>query len=1088
LLPGGVVRDRDAETIAPQLRGGVNTHAGVEDGLEAAPGVPPDHYDFLAPAREADEMGRLGEYRILKVLGAGGMGVVFQAEDPKLKRKLALKVMRPALAASESAKQRFLREAQTAAAIEHDNIVPIYQVGEDRGVPFIAMPLLKGEPLDARLERDKALPTREIIRIGREAARGLAAAHAAGLVHRDIKPANLWLEGEEGCVKVLDFGLARAASSDSNLTQQGAIVGTPAYMAPEQAAGQALDARCDLFSLGCVLYRMSTGRPPFKGADPVATLVSVAMDNPRPPVELRPELPRALSKLVMQLLSKRPENRPQSAVAVAEALQEIDGKTAEVTVPVRDEDRKAPAGRTSPREAGRKRSRRTRKQGPRWPWLVAGGVLGVAALVAAIVLLWPTPKGTVRIESDDPSVVIVFDKNGPTVKGAGTQTITLRAGEHGAVIQRGDFEFEADKFVLKKGTTITLKVELLPGKLQVKADDEIIGGHSLPQPVPRTVPEDKKPAPGDVPALPATYTNNLGMELVLVPRGKSWLGGGGGKPGDTEVQIAQDFYLGKYMVTQEEWGKLMATNPSHFSRTGADKKAVKDIPDADLKRFPVEGINWEEAQLFLTRLNERDKQAGWLYRLPSDTEWEYACRGGPMSDVSESAFDFYFDRPTNQLLPSQANFHRTLGRPCKVGSYKPNRLGLYDMHGNVGVMVHDREATTGQVTSRGAGWVFDAGQCRAANRRSAPLAHRAGDLGLRVARVPVAVTAAPRPTGPRPVQVPEDGWMKAVAAMPAAQQVQAVSDKMKELNPGFDGKLMPTIEDGVVTGLALGSDRVINIAPVRALLGLQVLNCSGTGKWAGHSLVGNGDFADLAPLKGLKLKLLDCRHTQVSDLSPLKEMPLATLLCGGTKVSDLSPLAGMKLTKLDLFSTLVTDLSPLAGMPLTTLGCGRCFQPARLAPLKGLQLTDLDCCWSKVSDLSPLKDMNLLRLNVSNTPVKDLSPLKDMKLTWLNVQWSWGVSDLSPLRGMPLTVLYCANSGVFDLSPLVGMPLEYLECAETKVTDLSPLKDLPLREIGCRFNPARDSKVLRSIKTLIKINGKPAADFWKEVDGRSKRP
>src|SRR5262249_28472008 len=156
--------------------------------------------DFLAPAQAADEIGRLGPYRVLKVLGAGGMGVVFQAEDPLLKRKVALKAMLPSLAASESARQRFLREAQTAAAIEHDHIVHIYQVGEDRGIPFIAMQFLKGEALDDRLKRKKSLSLKEVVRIGREAALGLAAAHNHGLVHRDIKPANLWLEesGEPG--------------------------------------------------------------------------------------------------------------------------------------------------------------------------------------------------------------------------------------------------------------------------------------------------------------------------------------------------------------------------------------------------------------------------------------------------------------------------------------------------------------------------------------------------------------------------------------------------------------------------------------------------------------------------------------------------------------------------------------------------------------------------------------------------------------------------------------------------------------------------------------------------------------------------
>lgn len=333
---GGVTEPRTvprtlpvARRITPPDGEGPTGQSGLEgrevQGPDAA-GVTPELWQFLAPPEAPGEIGRLGPYSVLRVLGTGGMGVVFQAEDPKLKRRVALKAMQPVLAVSETARKRFLREAQAAAAIEHDHIVPILHVGEDRGVPFIAMPLLKGESLAARLKRGQALSVAEVLRVGRDVGRGLAAAHAAGLIHRDIKPANLWLEGDEGRVKILDFGLARAAADRSSLTQSGAIVGTPAYMSPEQAAGQPVDERCDLFSLGCVLYHMCTGRPPFKGPDAVATLVAVAMHHPPPPSELRPGLPDALSDLVMQLLAKKPDDRPRSAKGVVDMLQEIEDR------------------------------------------------------------------------------------------------------------------------------------------------------------------------------------------------------------------------------------------------------------------------------------------------------------------------------------------------------------------------------------------------------------------------------------------------------------------------------------------------------------------------------------------------------------------------------------------------------------------------------------------------------------------------------------------------------------------------------------------------------------------------------------------
>jgi LSD1 subclass zinc finger protein len=185
---------------------GVADHADAEryrtvDSTERIAGSP------LRPPQLADELGRLGPYRVLKLLGQGGMGMVYQAEDLRLKRHIALKVMRPEHAASEKARQRFLREAQTQASIEHDHIVTIHQADEDAGVPFIAMPLLKGETLSDTLKREARLPLADVLRIGRETAEGLAAAHERGLIHRDIKPSNIWLEARRSGVRSQESGV-----------------------------------------------------------------------------------------------------------------------------------------------------------------------------------------------------------------------------------------------------------------------------------------------------------------------------------------------------------------------------------------------------------------------------------------------------------------------------------------------------------------------------------------------------------------------------------------------------------------------------------------------------------------------------------------------------------------------------------------------------------------------------------------------------------------------------------------------------------------------------------------------------------------
>ena len=290
----------------------------------ATPSDDATEINLLASAQQSDELGRLGAFRVLRVLGAGGMGVVFAAEDPQLRRLVALKVMKANMAKNPISRERFLREARAVAALDHDHIVSVYHVGEERGMPYLVMPFLQGESLQDKLSRERKLPVAEILRIGRETAAGLAAAHARGLVHRDIKPANLWLEANTGRVKILDFGLAQMVNPDVRLTHQGFLLGTPSYMAPEQARGQEVKAQGDLYSLGVVLYQMATGRLPFEHRDMVSLLAALAIDNPPSVRSLNAELPRPLADLIMRLLAKQAADRPASAQAVVEAIKAIE--------------------------------------------------------------------------------------------------------------------------------------------------------------------------------------------------------------------------------------------------------------------------------------------------------------------------------------------------------------------------------------------------------------------------------------------------------------------------------------------------------------------------------------------------------------------------------------------------------------------------------------------------------------------------------------------------------------------------------------------------------------------------------------------
>jgi serine/threonine protein kinase len=278
-----------------------------------------DLRSFLEPPSRPDTLGRLGHYEVLEVLGRGGFGIVLRAFDETLQRVVAVKVLAPHLAVTSPACKRFLREARCSAAVQHDNVVQVYAV-EEQPLPYLVMEYIPGETLQQRLDRVGPLEVPEVLRIGRQIAEGLAAAHATGLIHRDVKPANVLVErGSSERVKLTDFGLARAAD-DASITESGLVAGTPLYMSPEQARGEALDARSDLFSLGSVLYAMTTGRPPFRAANAMAVLKRVNEDTPRPIPDVIPETPAWLCDLIARLHAKDREVRFQSAEAVADLL------------------------------------------------------------------------------------------------------------------------------------------------------------------------------------------------------------------------------------------------------------------------------------------------------------------------------------------------------------------------------------------------------------------------------------------------------------------------------------------------------------------------------------------------------------------------------------------------------------------------------------------------------------------------------------------------------------------------------------------------------------------------------------------------
>ncbi len=277
--------------------------------------------DHLDASEEPNMLGRLGDYDVLEIIGRGGMGVVLKGFDRELNRYIAIKVLAPHLAQSPLAKKRFTREAQAAAAVVHPNVMAIHQVQPGGRLPFLVMPLVAGESLAQRLAAEGRLELKETLRIGMQAAAALSAAHEQGLVHRDVKPANILLEKGIERALLTDFGLARAAD-DVSMTRWGIIAGTPQYMSPEQAKGEPLDGRSDLFSLGCVLYEMATGVSPFKTDSTLATLRRLVDDPPPALASLNPELPPWFVAIVDRLLEKVPRGgsaRPRKSASCSKA-------------------------------------------------------------------------------------------------------------------------------------------------------------------------------------------------------------------------------------------------------------------------------------------------------------------------------------------------------------------------------------------------------------------------------------------------------------------------------------------------------------------------------------------------------------------------------------------------------------------------------------------------------------------------------------------------------------------------------------------------------------------------------------------------
>ena len=620
--------------------------------------------------RQRTEAGRLGPYRLLKKIGAGGMGAVYLAELPGSRERVALKVLPKASAQDEESLRRFLREVDAARRLEHPNIVRSSGGGEDRGYHFYVMEFVEGETLGTRLRREEAVDPDEATQIVHQIARGLAYAHGLGIVHRDIKPDNV-IVSIDGVAKILDMGLSKIIGEEQSfLTTSGVMVGTPHYISPEQArADKDVDGRADLYSLGATYYHLVTGEPPFRGHTAVEVIAQHLNKQLPDPRDVRDGVPEGVVHVLRRMLAKERDDRyPNAFALIADLDAVLQGRVPESKA--LDPSRSTVAQPLSKEARERFRARIRRRPPPRPSRLP----LWIGAAVAALALV--------------------------------------------AVAVR-----------------------------------------------PKAPPPDAKPPPAEVVDVPKLLRLDLGggveMEFIPVKPGAYRRGGVHDKRDAIEidahpahpVELTRGFHLGKYEVTRRQFAAFVdATghrteaeqNGTAYGRPadgvwallpGNTWRSPANLAQTD--DHPVVCVSWNDAKAFCDWLSNKHKRE---VRLPTEAEWEYACRAETLSSWASGELDSSLT--DYAWIATNSNW-----RTQPVGRKKPNAWGFHDMHGNAWEWCLDWDGPYASTplrdprgplqgarrVLRGGAWYLGPETCRSSTRGQVGPSLRFTSVGFRVA-------------------------------------------------------------------------------------------------------------------------------------------------------------------------------------------------------------------------------------------------------------------------------------------------------------------------------------------------------------------
>jgi formylglycine-generating enzyme required for sulfatase activity/predicted Ser/Thr protein kinase len=691
----------------------------------------------------------LGRFRVIGPLGRGGMAAVFRAEETTLGREVALKVLPAALMEQDGFLERFEREAQLIAQLEHPNIVPLYASGIDEGIPWMALRLVTDGTLQERLEAGN-LDVEAGLRVFAQVARALDHAHARGILHRDLKPQNVLLGGD-GTAYLADFGIARMLSGNSALTGTGMMLGTPSYMAPEQARGGELGPACDIYALAVMLYRWLCGTVPFDADTPMAVMMK-HIEAPVPP-EPMDSLSESVKSVVLTGLAKDPKQRWDSASAMMSALNHAlhTDATRVVAAPqgsAVDEPPAAPGlSATKP------------KRTFRWMLVALPVLLGS---VAVAIQLWPSaaddvPAFPTAVEQSDPPPAIpatrtnddqTADQNEAVAAGIDDEQ-TARVSEHSTTTEATPNEQTALVAAAAEPLTEPAPSNPVTAPVARPADDRVPEPAELPV-QPPIASADESPALVEEPASPleaGTVFRDCPQcpALVVIPGGRFVMGSPADEPQRNRAEGPQreidmpSFALATYETRFAEWDLCLAE--------GGCKHRPDDKGWGGSEQ-PVIHVSWNDAQDYVVWLSAR---TGQRYRLPSEAEWEYAARAGTtgrhyLGDCMTSDLaNFNARRPAQGC--ERGEFRE---RPLPVGSFPPNPFGLHDMHGNVWEWVQDcangsyqgapisgsawMRGNCNRGTVRGGAWHDWGFWLRAAARYSFPRDSRHPVGGFRVAR------------------------------------------------------------------------------------------------------------------------------------------------------------------------------------------------------------------------------------------------------------------------------------------------------------------------------------------------------------------